>query len=653
MPESSHMSALPRIALAQMLVQPGRPDLNTQCMQAMIKQARDAGAEVVAFPELCVPGYILGDLWEVDALVTDWASYSDRICAASAGITVLFGNVVCVPEQIGQDGRLRKINAVRVCHDGNWVQRAGVPPGLPVGCQPKTLQPNYRFFDDDRHFVSTRTLAQEQGRSVYDWVEPFEVPRPDGGTFRFGVQLCEDIWCQDYCWEAQILDTLSYQVGVGAQAVFNLSSSPWTWQKNDKRTRTVRQILQKSPVPFLYVNHVGSQNNGKNILVFDGDTTAYDADGSIVARAAGWRQTLLHVGGERPPSADGGNVSGLASGEMRDLYEGILQGLTHLDQFRGSPGRYLIGASGGIDSSVVACLLERAFGADRVFAVNMPTRFNADVTRDNARDLSAALDIDYLSVPIEELYGSVSAVVRAATFRRSEGDYSQLVDENIQARIRFSDILAGIAAKHDLLFTNNGNKTELALGYTTLYGDLDGAVAPIADLYKVQVFALGQYLNDVVYRRQVIPQNLLDRSTVPSAELSAEQDVTQGKGDPILYGYHCAVLRQFIEYRRHPVDLVDWLMQGCLLERLEVAWDMARFLDAFPDVATWLDDLAWVHRQLRINYYKRIQSPPLIVLSKRSFGFDLRESQLPEYTPASWRQQTARLQKLTSWPPTQ
>lgn len=650
MPEPLDMAALPRIVLAQMHVQPGRPDLNVLRMEALIEQARQDGAEVIAFPELCVSGYVLGDLWEVDTLVTDWAAYSERIRQASANLTVLFGNVVCQPGQIGHDGRLRKINAVRVCHDGQWVQRPNVPKGLPPGCQPKTLQPNYRFFDDDRHFVSTRTLAQEQGCSVYDWSVPFEVPRRNGDTFRFGVQLCEDIWCQDYRWQGATLNTLGQLVQAGAQAVFNLSSSPWTWQKNDKRNRTVREVLQGTPVPFLYVNHVGGQNNGKNILVFDGDSTAYEADGTIAARAEGWRDGTLHVGGGRAVAPV--TSAAAARSQMGDLFEGILQGLRHLDELRGTPGRYLVGASGGIDSSVVTCLLEQACGADRVFTVNMPTRFNASITRDNARNLAGELGVDYLSIPIEGLYGAVSDVVRQAEFPHSKGEYTRLVDENIQARIRFSDVLAGLAASHGMLFTNNGNKTELALGYTTMYGDLDGAVAPIADLYKVQVFELARFLNQTIYGRQVIPANLLDRTTVPSAELSAEQDVTQGKGDPILYGYHCAVLRQLIEYRRHPVQLLEWLLEGCLLERLDCPDEAATVAQAFADPAAWLADLQWVYRQLQLSYYKRIQSPPVIVLSKRAFGFDLRESQVSAGTHTAWQDLATRVTALSSWPPT-
>ena len=217
---------LPVIALVQMEVRPGRPDVNAARMQEFIGAARAAAAEVVIFPEMCLTGYILGDLWEIDTLVEDFAAYSDVIRTASEGLTVIFGNVAVDPEQVGEDGRLRKYNAVHVCADGHYVERSGLPPGLRPGVQPKALHPNYRFFDDDRHFYSLRKLAQADGRSVYDWILPFAVERRDGRPFKFGVQLCEDIWCQDYTCEQEILDTARVYRARGAEAVFNLSSSP-------------------------------------------------------------------------------------------------------------------------------------------------------------------------------------------------------------------------------------------------------------------------------------------------------------------------------------------------------------------------------------------------------------------------------------------
>ena len=704
-------AGLPTVALAQMEVRAGRPDLNVRSMLGFVERAREAGAAIVVFPEMCIPGYILGDAWEMDALVEDYERWSAEIRDASRGIAVVFGNVAIDRESIGEDGRVRKLNAAWVCRDGRFLERPGLPAPLPHGVHPKTLHPNYRFFDDDRHFYSLRKIAGETDTRIADWMIPYDIPTGDG-IVRLGVQLCEDIWHQDYRHCHETLDTLTAWHRAGAGLVVNLSASPWTWQKNDKRNRVVREAMARSPVPFFYVNKVGAQNNGKNILVFDGDTCAYRTDGSLAGRAPPWREAMLVVEGGRAtafvrgesasdrlanasdsvpnvaaraeaaparpepapagaggattrpaaasagtddastrtgiaptrPEAAGAGSAGApsppeaapAQTEIEAIHDAIVTGLGHLDHLRGRDNRFLVGVSGGIDSCVVACMLRIAFGPERVFAVNMPTRFNARITRENARSMCEALGIDYLSAPIEELYRTLSERIEAIGFEREPGAYTRLVDENIQARIRGSDMLAGIASKCGFVFTNNGNKTEVALGYATLYGDVNGAVAPIADLYKTQVFALARHLNDAVFGREVIPRNLIDGGTVPSAELSDAQDVTRGLGDPIKYGYHDAMLRQMIEYRRHPLDFIEWYRAGELPER--IGWnDEERFHRYFPEPRAFVDDLEWLDAQVRINCFKRIQAPPIIVLSKRAFGFDLRESQLPAYTPRAYR----------------
>ncbi len=654
---------LPRIVLVQMEVEPGRPDRNVERMLERIERHRDE-AEVVVFSEMCVPGYLIGDAWEIDALATDFASWSDTVREASAGLTVLFGNVAVDPARLSEDGRIRKFNAVWVCHDGEYVRRSGLPAELPCGVHPKTLHPNYRFFDDDRHFHSVRKLAAEHGRPVVDWTVPYEVPRRGGGTFRFGVQVCEDVWCQDYAGEDGVLDTVAMWRRNGAEAVFNLSASPWTWEKNEKRHRTVREVLARSPLPFFYVNQVGAQNNGKNVLVFDGDTTAYAPDGRVVGRLPAWKEGELRVGGtpDAAPAAsrretDVRPVPGVAlaarparARELDAILNALSTGLRHLDSLRGGDARFLVGVSGGVDSSLVTALLARVLGPERVLAVNMPTRFNSDLTRNNAHELCARLGVDYLVCPIEDLYERVAGIVRGARFAACDGDYTTLVDENVQARIRGADVLAGLAAKFGAVFTNNGNKTETALGYATLYGDVNGAIAPIADLYKTDVFALARHLNETVFEGEVIPANLYDGSTVPSAELSGAQDVTKGLGDPIRYGYHDAVLRQMIEYRHHLVEFLEWMLEGSFFER--IGWDGSDgSLDDFAGAEEWIADLEWIDRQLRVNYFKRIQAPPIIVVSKRAFGFDLRESQGTEYRPrryAALRAEATRIDFTTA-----
>ncbi|MCB1740301.1 MAG: NAD(+) synthase [Gammaproteobacteria bacterium] len=618
------IAELPRIALAQMNVRPGLPEANLATMLAFIDRARAAGVDLIAFPEMCLSGYILGDLWDVEALVRDLAAMSDEVCAASVGMTVLFGNVAVDTNEVGEDGRLRKFNAVHVCHDGRYVQRPGLPDAYPSHIQPKTLHPNYRYFDDDRYFYSLRKLALARGEPLSAFHQPFEV-KLRGRLFRFGVQLCEDVWSTDYAYQGRSFNGNVLFKAQGAQAVFNLSASPWTWRKNEKRNRVVRESLAEAQLPYFYVNAVGAQNNGKNILVFDGDSTAYGADGEILARARPWCECLLDLGEPevaRPQS------------EVEARLDAIRTGIAHLDHVRGQPNRFLLGVSGGVDSALVVSLLSLCAGPERVLGVNMPTRFNSDITQSNADKVCGELGVRIARCPIQGLYENLSATIKDFHFGNETGEYSRLVDENLQARIRGADVLAGLAAKFGLIFTNNGNKTETALGYATLYGDVNGAVAPIADLFKTEVFELCVHLNESVFGREVIPYNLLDGSTVPSAELSEAQDVTKGLGDPIRYDYHDKVLRELIEGRRHVVDILQWFLDGSFYDRLQIEPSLVR--GYFQSTAQWVEDLEWLDRQLRINYFKRIQAPPIIVLSKRAFGFDLRESQLPAYRPRSF-----------------
>ncbi|WP_025770652.1 NAD(+) synthase [Thioalkalivibrio sp. HK1] len=652
------------IALAQMEVQAGRPDRNVERMLRFIDRARTQGAAIVAFPELCIPGYFLGDLWEIDALVEDCARFSQVICEASEGITVVFGNVAFQAGVGGEDGRLRKFNAAWVCHDGSFVERPSLPAPLPDGVQPKTLHPNYRIFDDDRHFHSLRKIAAETGTALFDWMVPWEIPLTIAGgrtSIRLGVQLCEDLWHLDYRDRGAPVDTLQAWDRAGADLVINLSASPWTQGKNDKRNRVVREAMAGSRLPLFYVNLVGAQNNGKNVLVFDGGSSAYRPDGSLAGEAASWQEDLLLLdlaasGSSAIDASDRESAlpfeaaldpsapapCGTPRQEMDDIAQAIIVGLRHFDAIHDRKGRYLVGVSGGVDSSVVACLLQIAFGPQRVFAVNLPTRFNADLTKENARILCAELGIESIVCPIEDLYRNLSARLSEIGFEGAPGNQTVQVEENIQARIRGADMLAGIAAKCGLFFTNNGNKTETALGYATLYGDVNGAIAPIADLYKPQVLALAEHLNRSHFRREVIPANLLDGTVPPSAELSADHDITCGRGDPIKYGYHDALLTEMIEYRYHLVDLLRWYCAGELQDR--IGWrDEERFRQWFPDHRSFVEDLEELALALRRNCFKRIQAPPIIVLSKRAFGFDLRESQLPAWWPQRYMELKKRL----------
>ncbi len=591
-----------KFAISQMEVIAGHPDINVDKILKETELAKKRKIDMILFPEMAVPGYLLGDEWENDSFVMDLMEYNQKILEASKDIAIVWGNVHADVDKKGEDGRIRKYNAVHVAQDGKWVKN-----DVFDGHTFKTLMPKYREFDDERHFYPMTKLANEQGKKIEDLLQPFPV-KIDGETVLFGAILCEDMWCDDYA-----VNPTKILVENGAEVVANLSCSPWTWRKSDKRHRVVDSLLKESPVPFIYNNNVGIQNNGKNIFLFDGGTTVYNADGSIMLKAEDYKEETIDVviNNKKEKEIETPVVSN--ERDTKELYEGLVYGIK---KFIGSNRKVVIGLSGGIDSAVSACLLVDALGKEKVYAINMPSKFNSDLTKNAAKELADNLGIDYKVFPIQD---SVDLTVDELENHGYEvTDYSL---ENIQARDRGSRVLPGIAASLGGIFVNNGNKTETALGYATLYGDVNGAIAPLADLYKYEVYQIADYINKI--NDNVIPQIIID--VVPSAELSYKQDVTKGKGDPILYPYHDKLMRSFIEFRRDPEYILDLYKKGELEDMLKIEPGLVN--EYFNSAKEFTDDLESKWKLFKINYFKRIQSPPIITVSRRSFGFDLRESQ--------------------------
>lgn len=594
-----------KFAVSQMEVIPGRPDKNTAYILKETEAAKTRKIDAILFPEMAVPGYLLGDEWENDSFIADLVGYNQDILAKSDGIAVFWGNVYAEFNKKGEDGRIRKYNAVYVAQDGKWVSN-----GVFEGHTFKSLMPKYREFDDERHFYSLPKLANEKKVGIEKLLKPFPI-KVRGGVVKVGAILCEDMWSDDYS-----ISPTHILVKNGADMIINLSASPWSWRKNDKRHRVVRSLLEKDRVPFVYVNNVGIQNNGKNIFLFDGNSSIYNPDGTLMLTAEDYKEQTLDV---KLPAKRYKEIKERKPFDKEDtieLHRGLVYGIQKF--FETLPSKkVVIGLSGGIDSAVSASLLVESLGAENVLAINMPSKFNSSLTRNAAQKLASNLGIEYKVISIQESVELTKRELENAGF-----PVSNFVFENIQARDRGSRVLAGIAASIGGVFINNGNKTENALGYATLYGDVDGALAPLGDLYKYEVYDLAKYINELS-GKELIPSQII--TVVPSAELSAEQDVTQGKGDPILYPYHDKLIRAFVEFRRDPEYILDLYKNGKLESELNIKSGLIG--KYFQNPQTFVGDLEHKWRLFKINYFKRIQGPPNIAVSRRALGYDLREAQ--------------------------
>ena len=605
-----------KIALAQIKVIPGRPDLNAEKMLQFIQQAKAGQADLVLFPEMSIPGYLLGDTWEQPAFLRDCEAWGIKIAQAADTICVLFGNVAVDWQKSGDDGRVRKYNAFFAARGGQFVTDERFPYPFRI----KTLQPNYREFDDDRHFFSLRKLAQELDTTAECLLQPIRVKLGDR-TLKIGALLCEDGWSEDY----GIKPTHILSNKTSLDLFVNLSSSPFTLGKNNKRHRVFSRQARDTGVPLVYVNNVGIQNNGKTLYTFDGCSTAYGSSGEPLLHCPPFEEQLAyvtleelqaHAGVSPVVVPDDTGIDSIFSCLRYGVQNFLLQtGLTKI----------VVGVSGGIDSAVAAALYAHVLQPENVLLVNMPSQYNSPTTISLARRLADNLGCRYADIPIEESVALTARQMEAAGLT-----LTSFMRENVQARDRSSRILAAAAAAFGGAFTCNANKSEMTVGYCTLYGDEAGCLAALADLWKHQVYALGHWLNDQVYQRPVIPDEVF--SLVPSAELSRDQDVDSGKGDPLIYPYHDFLFRSFVErwQRATPEDLLTWYCEGTVEQN--IGCEAGLVARIFPSAADFIADLErWWRLYTGMGVAKRIQAPPVLAVSRRVFGFDHREAQNPVY----------------------
>lgn len=623
-------------ALSQMRPIPGRPDLNYRTIVREAIKAAGRGVQVIVFPEMAVPGYLIGDRWKSNSFARDVAAYNERIVAelAEYDIVVIFGTLGISEELTNEDGTVRKYNAAFVAQRGRLIgNRAGLPYAI------KSLLPNYRIFNDARYFHCLRKLALERGVTLEELLQPFDVII-DGHTYSFGVMLCEDMWDIDYVQKPALILKEN-----GAEILVNLSMSNWSWRKNAKRHQVVRDIIAQVGVPFVYVNGAGCQNNGKNFIPFDGSSTVYGENGDVVFLVDMYREGTFDV-------ALTVGLPAIDIPEREDVDE-LLQGIvaSTLGFWRATNPRHrrkvILGLSGGIDSMLTAAFihyLEQSglIDIDELVLVNMPYEdYNSDETK-----MIAALGARNMKRTLREMpiTDEVNAAAKRHGIKRGSGQHKTL-----QASIRFQ-ILTRIAAQEGGLIICNANKTEIAFGYGTLIADLRGYFAPWMDCVKGEVYQLAEFFNRVIFQSEMIPEACID--IAPTDGLSkTDGGSTEDPFDfgrmvkvdgqyTLVNGYHDAMVRSLVELRKGADWFLEQYLAGTLEERMllepgRIDAALVRLYQgdavvlAMSPLERFVHDLETKLSWFDAAIHKRVQSVPGAHFSRSSFGWDFWES-MPE-----------------------
>ncbi len=521
-----------KIALCQINTSVGAFNSNRDKILNYYSKAIKLNADIVVYPELTMTGYPPQDLLLENGFVDDNLGTLKEI-ASKATIPIILGFVR------KENGRL--YNSAALCQNGKIVYTYD-----------KILLPTYDVFDEDRYF--------ENGNNPGIW--DIEI---DSKKVKIGIQICEDLWDNAYNTKVSTI-----QKEKGAELIINISASPYHEGRITERQELIKEKVKNIKIPFLYCNLIGAQDE----LIFDGESIAYNANCEQIAQGKVFEEDLIIVDVEGKPKKE---YPVLQSEEK--LYSALCLGVK--DYFRKTGhSEALIGLSGGIDSALVACIAADALGADKVHGVSMPSHFSSDHSKSDAKELANNLKINFDTVTIQDIVNSFEALLKP----QFKGTKRNVAEENIQARTR-GNILMALSNKFGWMVLSTGNKTEIALGYCTLYGDMSGGLSVISDLSKVDVYRICNWINKKAgYDR--IPKSTIEKE--PSAELAEDQV------DPFDYDVVSPLVDAIIEGRKSPHELIENGADKELVMRL--------------------------HRLIRINEFKRRQAAPGLRVSPKAFG---------------------------------
>ncbi len=527
-----------RIALAQINTRVGAIDANTQSVLDAAVEARDElGCELVLFPELTLSGYPPEDLLFHRGL-------RDRVEAAFARVRdEVTGIATCLgyPEYEGD----AIYNSAAMLRDGELLAN-----------HRKCALPNYAVFDEKRYFdAGTRPTVTEVGGC------------------RFGVIICEDAWTPEPCRDCR---------QAGAEIILVINGSPYHLDQAAERERVLSERARENGIPLIYLNLVGGQDE----LVFDGGSFAVDAGGAVVFRAPVF-EAGIHVvevvTGDGPPGIEPQAIAPQLP-TVESVYAALVLGTRDYVEKNGFPG-VVLGLSGGVDSALTLCVAVDALGPERVHAVMMPSRFTSDMSLEDAAEQARRLGVRYDVLPIGPIVDAVVETLGDVFAGRAR----DTTEENIQARSR-GLLLMAISNKLGEMLLTTGNKSEMAVGYATLYGDMAGGFAPLKDCSKMLVYTLARSRNT---RSKVIPERIIERA--PSAELAPDQKDSDSLP---------------------PYDVLDPILEAFI--------EQDKSVDQIAAIGFDRATVAEVLQMVRRNEYKRRQAPPGVRISGRAFGRDWR-----------------------------
>ncbi|AGB18517.1 NAD+ synthase [Thermoanaerobacterium thermosaccharolyticum] len=531
-----------KIALAQL--NPTVGDIKNNCEKIIIyiKEAKKANMDLIVFPELSIIGYPPKDLlYNPDFLETSYSALNELILPETNDIGVIVGIATKDKEK---DYMLH--NSALLLYNGKIIGQAD-----------KTLLPNYDVFDEQRYFEPAKS------RTCFDFK-----------GMRLAVNICEDIWNDKDFWERPRydIDVLEEQYKLNPDIFINISASPYNLGKQELRTKMVKQISKKYKLPLIYVNQVG----GNDELIFDGNSFAINSNGDRVVNLRSFSEDIAFVDTE---NLDELKPLQEIKEDISWVHDALILGLR--DYFRKTGfKKAVVGLSGGIDSAVTCALAVKALGRENVLGVSMPSRYSSEGSKDDARDLAQNLGIQYRVIPIEDVFKSYISI-----FNKDGNVLGDLAEENLQARIR-GNYLMFISNREGYMVLTTGNKSEIAVGYCTLYGDMSGGLAVISDVPKTMVYELAKYINR---DKIIIPLSTIEKA--PSAELRPNQKDTDSLP---------------------PYEILDDILKSYIEDDKSISEIIADGYDK--------DLVRDVIRKVNNAEYKRKQAAPGLKVTTKAFG---------------------------------